>query len=309
MNNVLKVLEIIIPIFVIISLGVYAKKKNKISDEASKGLQQFVTTFCLPCVLFNSCLTGDLGLETVTAMALVVPLVLVSSVWSFKIGKKKYPYHNLPMMFSAKEIGMLGIPLFMTIFGSEHAYRMGVLDVAQGIVAIPVIAILTTDTGKSPSAGYVLKKVLQSPLLLMSLLGIVMNLTNAMDVLNHIGVGSILTKVVEFIAQPVSAVVLFCVGYNFSLEKENRRHVFEICGLQLLFFAVICAVIQGILYFIPSVGVETRWAMLFYCALPGTFLTISLGRTKEDRAVSASVCSLLTIVCLTIFCVIAAIVI
>ena len=53
MNNVIKVLEIIVPIFAMILLGVAAKKRNKISEEASKGLQQFVVTFCLPCVLFN----------------------------------------------------------------------------------------------------------------------------------------------------------------------------------------------------------------------------------------------------------------
>ena len=72
MNSLIKVLEIIIPIFVIISLGVYARKRNKISEEACKGLQQFIMTFRFPFVLFNSCLTGDMGLDTLTAMGLCV---------------------------------------------------------------------------------------------------------------------------------------------------------------------------------------------------------------------------------------------
>ena len=88
MNNTVKVLEIIMPIFVTIALGVFAKKTNKISEEVNKGLQQFVMTFCLPCVLFNSCLTGSFGMESVTAMVLVMPLILLSSLWSFKVGKK-----------------------------------------------------------------------------------------------------------------------------------------------------------------------------------------------------------------------------
>lgn len=308
MNNVIKVLEIIIPIFVTIVLGVLAKKKNLISEEANQGLQQFVMEFCLPCVLFNSCLTGTFGMESVTAMVLVMPLVLLSSLWSFRVRKKKYPYHNLPQIFSAQETGMLGIPLFMTLFGTAHAYRMGVLDVAQSIVAIPVIAILSADTGKNPSAGYVIKKVFQSPLLLMSLLGLALNLTGAMNALNEIGVGGIITETTGFIAQPVSAVILFCVGYNFSLGKDNRRHVFEICGLHFVIFAVFCVIIQGVLFFVPSVDAETRWSILLYCALPGSYLTAGLGKTKEESAVAASVCSILTVICLFIFCIMAIVV-
>lgn len=304
----MKVLEIVAPIFATILLGVLARKKNSLSEEANSGLQQFVMTFCLPCVLFNSCLTGNFGMESVTAMALVVPLILGSSLLAFGLRKKKYPYHNLPQIFSAQETGMLGIPLFMTLFGTEHAYRMGVLDVAQGLVAIPVIAILSANTGKNPSMGYVLKKVFQSPLLLMSLLGLALNLTGAMQVLNEIGIGGVITEVTGFVAQPVSAVILFCVGYNFSLGNGNRRHIFEICSLHFVIFAVFCAVIQVLLSFVPSVEAETRWAMLLYCALPGSYLTAGLGKTKEESAVAASVCSILTVVCLIIFCMIAMIV-
>ena len=305
MNSVIKVFEIVIPIFVTIFLGEWAKKENKISEEANQGLQQFVMRFCLPCVLFNSCLTGNFGMESVTAMILVMPLVFLSSIWSFQVRKKRYPYHNLPQIFSSQETGMLGIPLFMTLFGTTHAYRMGVLDVAQGVVAIPVIAILSADTGKNPSVGYVVRKVFQSPLLLMSLLGLTLNLTGAIQVLNRIGVGGIITEVTGFLAQPVSAVILFCVGYNFSLGKENRRQVIEICGLHFAIFSVFCVIIQVVLSFLPSVDAETRWAILLYCALPGSYLTAGLGKTKEDSAVAASVCSILTVICLLVFCMMA----
>lgn len=307
MSSIIKVLEILAPIFVTIALGVWARRKNTFSEEASRGLQQFVMNICLPCVLFNSCLTGDFGMESLTSMALLIPLIFVSSVWSFRVGRKKYPYHNLPQIFSSQETGMLGIPLFMTLFGAAQAYRMGVMDVAQGVVSIPVIAILSANAGENPSARAIVKKVFQSPLLLMSLSGLFLNLTGAIDVLNSVGVGSILTGVTGFIAQPVSAVILFCVGYNFSLGKENRRRIFEICGLHFAFFAVFCGIIQGILCFVPGVDALTRWAILLYCALPGSYLTAGLGRTREESAVGASVCSILTVVCLVIFCVMAVI--
>lgn len=180
---------------------------------------------------------------------------------------------------------------------------MGVLDVAQSVIAIPVIAILSADTDKNPSAGYVAKKVFTFPLLLMSILGLVLNLTGAIDVLNTIGIGNVITEVTGFLSGPVSAVILFCVGYNFTMKKENMKDVLEICGWHFVIFAVICTVIQAVFFFMPSVDIQTRWAVLLYCALPGSYLTASLGKTNEDRAVAASICSVLTVVCLVIFCI------
>lgn len=308
MNEVIKVMEIVMPIFVTIFLGMFARKNNKISEEASKGLQTFIMTFCLPCVLFNSCLTANFGMESITSMVLVMTLIFISSVWSFGLRKKKYQYHNLPQIFSSQETGMLGIPLFITLFGAANAYRMGVLDVAQSVVAIPVIAILSADTGKNPSAGYVAKKVFTSPLLLMSIFGLVLNLTGAIDVLNTIGIGNVITGVTGFLSGPVSAVILFCVGYNFTMKKENMRDVLEICGWHFAVYAVMCAIIQAVFFFGPAVDVQTKWAVLLYCALPGSYLTASLGKTSEDSAVAASVCSVLTLVCLVIFCIMAVVV-
>lgn len=308
MDSVIKVIEIILPIFVTIALGIFARKKSILTDEANQGLQQFVMKFCLPCVLFNSCLTGTFRMESLTAMLMAMPLILLSTLLSFRLRKKTFPYHNLPQLFCAQESGMLGIPLFMTLFGAANAFRVGVLDLAQNIICIPVIAILSADTGKNPSVRSVIKKVLLSPLLLMSLLGLVLNLSGAMDALDSIGVGKMITETTGFLAQPVSAVILFCVGYNFSLGKENRKHIFQICGLHFGLFAVFCAIMQGILCFVPDVSAETRWSILLYCSLPGSYLAAGLGKTKEDSAVAASVCSILTVVCLIIFCVMAVIV-
>lgn len=301
MEKIMGVLEIIVPILVVILLGLYAKKTNMISLDENKGLQQFVMKFGLPCVLFNSCLSAQIQAESVSSMLLVLPLVLLSSVLSFHLRKKKYPYSNLPLMFSAQESGMLGIPLFMTLFGTAQAYRMGVLDMTQSLIAIPVIAILSTNTGENPSVGAIVKKVFQSPLLIMSLLGLGLNLSGLIQVLNNVGIGSVITETTGFLAQPVSAVILFSVGYNFSIGEGNRKHIFELCGLHAGMFTLFCIIIQSALFLVPNVAIETRWAILLYCALPTSFLTPSFGKNEEESAVASSVCSLLTIACLIIF--------
>lgn len=308
MDKVFSVLQVIIPIFAAIILGMLAKKKNLLTSDGVRGLQQFVMNIGLPCVIFNSCYCANVGTESLGTMALVIPFMICTTLWAFRVRKDKFPYHNFPQLFCAQETGMLGIPLFIILFGSAHAYRMGILDLAQAVSAYPTIAILSANAGENPTPKAIVKKVLVSPLLIMSILGLALNISGIGRFLNGIGIGSIITESTAFLAQPVSALMIFSVGYNFSLSSGNRKEVFRICAIHFITFALIGLAVQLGLFLIPNVTPETRWAVLLYSLLPASYLAPSLGRTEEDHSVSSSVCSVLTIVTLVVFCIMAAIV-
>lgn len=307
-EKILTVAQVVAPIFVTVILGFLAKRRKLLTQENVQGLQQFALKFGMPCVVFTSCLTADMGAESLSSMALVLISVFLSTLLSFKLRKKRYPYHNLPMLFCAQETGMMGIPLFIILFGAGQAYRMGVLDLIQAVTAYPVIAILTTDTGENPTASRMLRKILSSPLMIMSMLGLFLNLSGIGAWLSRIGVGGILTATTSFLSQPISALMIFSVGYNFSLAKECRKPVLEIAGIHFILFALFCGAIQGALCLLPNVDSLTRWAVLLYCALPASFLSPGLGKTTGDYTVSSGVCSILTATCLLVFCIMAAVI-
>lgn len=302
MEKVFTVAQVIAPIFTAIFLGVFARHKKMITPEVNRGLQQFVIKFALPCVLFNSCLTAQIGAESLSTMALVLPLVMASTFWAFRARKKRFPYHNLPQLFAAQETGMLGIPLFMILFGAEQAYRVGILDLIQSVIAIPTIAILAADAGENPTVKEITKKVAASPLLLMSLMGLALNLSGVGAWLDSVGIGRVITGTTSFLAQPVSAVMLFSVGYNFSLSKGNRGAIFKISAVHFGVYALFCGIIQAALLLIPDVAAQTRWAILLYCTLPASYLAPGLGRGEEDYTVASGVCSVLTVISLIVFC-------
>ena len=305
MEKFLTVAEVIVPIFIAVIVGMLARKHQLLKPEEIRGMQQFVMKFGLPCVIFNSCLTADISAESMSTMALVAPFMIGATLWAFKFGKKKFPYHNLPQLFCAQETGMLGIPLFMILFGSGQAFRMGILDLAQAPAAYPTIAILSSDAGENPSPKEITKKVLTSPLLIMSALGLVLNLTGIGGWLDSIGVCSILTKTTGFLSEPVSALMIFSVGYNFSLAKGNRTAIFKLSALHLGWTVTFGLIIQLALFLIPNVDVLTRWSVLMFSTLPASYLAPTLGRTEEDFTVASGVCSILTLVSLLVFCVMA----
>ena len=308
MDKVISVLQVVVPIFAAILLGVIAKKKQLLSPEGIQGLQQFVMNIGLPCVIFNSCLTANVGAESLGTMALVFPFMVCTTLWAFRARKDKFPYHNFPQLFCAQETGMLGIPLFIILFGSAQAYRMGILDLTQSITALPTIAILSSNAGENPKPLDITKKVLTSPLMVMSLLGLTLNISGVGRMLDGIGIGGIITETTSFLGAPISALMIFSVGYNFSLSTENRKEVFKICAIHFVTFAAIGLLVQLGLFLIPNVTPETRWSILLYSLLPASYLAPSLGKTKEDFSVTSGVCSLLTAITLIVFCVMAAII-
>lgn len=304
MERLMAVAQVIAPIFTAVFLGMIARRKALMTDEQVQGLQQFVVKFGLPCVVFNSCLTARMGAEAILSMVLCLIPLLIATMWAFRARKGKLPYHNLPQLFCAHETGMLGIPLTITLFGASQAYRMGVLDLTQAVVAYPVIAILTADAGENPGIGEIVKRVLTSPLVIMSALGLTLNLTGIVAWMDSVGVTDVITESTGFIAQPVSAVMLFSVGYNFSMDREKRGDIFKVCGIYLGWYGLSGLVSQGVLSLVPGVDDVTRWVMLLYSFLPASYLAPGLGKKQADYTMASGVCSVLTVVTLIVFCVI-----
>lgn len=305
MEKIITIAQVIVPIFIAVFLGITARRKQLLTAEENRGLQQFVIKFGLPCVLFNSCLTADIGAESLSSMALTLPFVLIATLAAFAARKKLFPYHNLPQLFAAQESGMLGIPLYMILFGAEQAYRMGVLDLTQSLTAIPTIAILSAASDDRIPPAELAKRILSSPLLIMSLLGLSLNLSGIGRWLDSIGIGGIITESTGFLGQPISAMMIFSVGYNFSLAKDCRSTIFRISAIHFLWYAVAGILIQLCLFLVPNVDAMTRWAILLFTTLPASYLAPSLGRSDEDFTVASGVCSVLTVVSLIIFCIIA----
>ena len=306
MGKLFSIMQIIAPIVLAVFFGALARKKQLLTPEENQGLQSFVIKFGLPCIIFKSCLTADIGMESLTSMAMIIPFVLISSLWSYAARKKRFPYYNMPMLFSAQETGMLGLPLFMLLFGADQAYRMGVLDLSQTLVCYPTIAILSAPANTNPSPKQIIKSIVTSPFVIVSLLGLGLNLSGIRGWMESVGFGGIVLESAGFLGQPVSALMIFSVGYNFSLAKDSRSTIFKVSAIHFGYYALAGVLIQLGLFLVPNVDALTRWAILMYTTLPASYLAPSLGRTEDDYTMASGVCSVLTVVSLLIFCVIAA---
>ena len=276
MEKLLHVAMIVLPILFCAALGMTARAKQLITPAQING-------------------------ESLGSMAIAGGFSLVGALLAFRVRKKMLPYSNLPLLACSMETGMLGIPLTILLFGSAQAYRMGVLDLAQSFVCIPVISILSADAGATPSPAKLLKKVMASPLMICSLAGLALNLLGIRAWLETVGILPIITACISFVSDPISALMLFCVGFNFSFTKADRAAIFKVSGAHLLLHLAFAGAAQLLLGLFPSVDPMTRWVMLLYFTLPGSYLSPALGKTEKEQMVISSACSLLTLFCLVVF--------
>ena len=306
MEKVLSVIQVLAPIFLAVGMGIFARNRNALAPAEIEGIQRFVVKFCLPCLIFRSCLTADITAQTISSMLLLPPIQIVGVLWAFRARRKRFPYHNLPFLYVCKETGMMGIPLFMILFGQSQAYRMGILDIAQAPISFVIIGILSADSGTGTSSKAVLKKIVTSPLMILGVLGMVLNVTGVWSAVEIAGFSGIVLDSISFLSEPVSAVMLFCVGYNFTLNKESCGEVLGLSAIHVGYFALAGVAVQGLLCFVPGVDAMTRWAAALYFLLPASYLTPGMGREQKDYKVASGVCSVTTILTLAVFCVFAA---
>ena len=121
--------------------------------------------------------------------------------------------------------------------------------------------------------------------------------------MDQVGLAGVITEATGFLAAPVSALMLFSVGYNFSMERSLRTDIMRISGIFLAWFVSTGLIAQAVLCLIPNVDSTTRWVLALYALLPGSYLAPGLGRTEKDSMMASGVCSILTVVTLIAFCV------
>ncbi len=298
MEKLITVLETILPIAAAMLAGFLIRKKNILSLEGVQGMQNFACKIGLPCLMFRSCYTAEFSPQTLVSMAVVLPTALLLLLISLLLVRRRGATPSLPLYLATKEGGMLGMPLFLILFGEDQIFRMASLDVSQLFVAILTISIVSA--GASLSSKELLRRVFTSPLMLAALTGLILNLTGLRTLLTPSGVDLLITTTADFFCAPISCIILVTIGYTFSLRQCAQGGALKLCAAMWAVFAAQCLLIQGLLSLVPDTVAETRWAVLLFCALPPTFMAPSISR-EEDRAVAAGVCSICTVMTMAVF--------
>lgn len=222
----------ILPVILLTLIGVATKKYNIIEVKTIAGIKKIILNICLPSTLFLIFLNMKLEKEHILLiLAMMFLFVLFYLVGAF-INKVSRVKNDLKQFFCTGFcFGLLGIPLFIIVFGVENLGIYSILGLSHEMfvwfIYYPVLAIkLDGSQGMKKSVN----GILRSPLNISIILGVSANLLNLNTLFynNEVGLGFVNT--IKYLGDLNAPLILICLGhgmnFNRSYMKESLRLVF-----------------------------------------------------------------------------------
>jgi len=309
MDKLAGVLKMILPVALMLSVGMYCRRKGIVQKQGIAGLKALVVNVTLPAVLIKAFYTASYGIGIVVIAAAMFTVCLAALGIGFEFRKiTKTPLSTVPFLFTGFEAGMLGYALYTLLFGAGAVTDFATVDLGQVLFVFTVyLTLLNGDAGRS--AKSVIKGMAASPVILSIVLGVTLGATGLAGIISASPAGGIVTGILDFIAAPTAAVILFVVGYELELRKAKLGLALSVVCARFLMMAALGALVLFGLSAVIPVGKTLKWAVMLMFMLPPPFVLPIFGKNENEGAFVSASLSLSTLLSLAAFAVIAVLVV
>lgn len=223
MENLILSLNVVLPLFLTMSLGYLLKQLNMFDDNTLDIMNNVTFKSFLPLLLFYNIyktdLKGSFNLNLIVfALICVVSLYLVLYLIVPLIEKDNKKRGALLQGLFRSNFVIFGIPVTESLFGSE---KVGVTALLIAVV-VPLFNILSvialeTFRGKKPNFKKILKGIIKNPLIIASCIGI-------LSLLLNIKLPSSIEKTISDISKIATPLSLILLGASFKFN-EIRKYI------------------------------------------------------------------------------------
>lgn len=301
------ILQLILPVFVLIALGVILKRKNIVSDEGIVTLKNLAVNIFLPFTAFNAVIYGTFTKDSIVLILLEIAILFIAYGLGFVY--KRFFSEDIrgyvPYSITTFEGGMFGWAMVSMLVGSENLFYLVQMDIFNGLFCFTVVTTgLVLLTGKKQSKKEVAISIITSPLIIAVILGIIgayFKLGEKID--NSPFVGTYKT-LIGFLTQPLSPIILICIGSGLEFKFDILSK-----GIKLVFFrfvTMLVLMLLSLLFISKTIGltpVLTK-SLLVYFLIPPTFLLPIYANDKNKIEFISGFLSLQIIVSLVCYVII-----
>ncbi len=297
----------IIPVFLIIFIGYFIKRKNVVTDDGIKTLKKLIVTIFLPASLFFAFLDADLDEKYLVLIAGVFLLCLLLYFIGFVFKK----FNVLDSIYGAEfftgfEFGMVGIALFSGIFGVKALPVISLIGLGhEFFIWFVYLPFLQSHSDEyKTSFKDVLISFLKSPIIIAIIAAIIFNKAGLANTLrNNFISGGFLTAAQWFSSVTIS-VVLIVLGS--SLRFENISFLKSLKFIALRIVIVAAAAVGGFFAvnrLIPDLPVLFPYAWLTFFILPPPYIIPIYvpDSHKEENIFLSNTIMLYTLISLAVF--------
>ncbi|MEC9489342.1 MAG: AEC family transporter [Halanaerobiales bacterium] len=298
----------VVPIFVLLILGYLIKKNRFLTSDTINEIKKLIVNFSLPAVLFTSFLKLNIQLNFIW-IVLIVFLINIIMLYLAKLfisfSNKDDPY--LPLVFTGFEVGMLGIPLFGTIYGLDNVKFMGVVDIGHEFyIWFVLLAMLLKLNKDNQNSGFknLFKSFISSPVIISIISALFINITGIVTLFEGtIAYNSVINSL-DLIASLTIPLILIVIGYEIDFKLEDISLSVKIIFVRLLFFITFGLLIEKYIFTdILSLSEMYSRALMSLLILPPPFILPLFINEKDlkERLYINSTLSLHTLVSIGLF--------
>ncbi len=225
MEQTIQILNQVLPILFLISLGYWTRRKKFLSETTMDDLRKIVVNLALPAVIFVSFLQVELK----SSYFILFALTFLLCVLLFLLGqfiKKQFNLRHayFPYLTTGFEYGMLGLSLYGAAYGLDKIGVIAVTDLGHEIfiwfVFLPLL-LIKRDGMQNPKE--IVRSFLSAPVVIAILTGILFNMLNGQEWLIQLPVTGALMTTFDFLGKLTVPLILMIVGYGIKINRSGLK--------------------------------------------------------------------------------------
>lgn len=297
----------VIPILLLISLGQYLRHKEILHQSSIDEIKKIVINIALSAVLFLAFISMELKGEY---FLVFIIMFLLMHVFYFvggllnKIDAISHPL--LPFMTSGFTFGLLGIPLFTTVFGIENIGKLSILGVGHEfyvwLLFYPSMAMKFKNQKFSLKT---VREILLSPLMISIVLGMTFNITGLGLWIQENPIANGFYTTIQYLANLATPLILIIVGFGLRFNKKYMKQSIKFVVIRMTSILIV-GYICKYLIINPVITSDSMFDYAYFTFLilpPPLSLPIFVGAysTKEHEELANNTVVLNTVVSISVF--------
>lgn len=302
-----EIISKIIPIFLLIALGYIIKQKNWVRQESMDELKDGVINIALPALLFITFRDMTLKKEYFLVIFIFFILLIVLYRIGLLLNKVKAISHPLvPFIVTSFTFGLLGIPLFGSVFGMENLEKISIFGVAhEFFVWFVFYTLLKMKFNNERFSRDTIKGFITSPLIISIILGLFLNITGTYKIFfeNTFFIGVDIT--LNYLSSLATPIILIIIGFGLKLNKIYIKQSMKLFLIRIITILTIGYIFK--IFIINKIITNDPlfdYAYFTFLILPPPYsLSIFVGKyaNREYSEIANNVVVIHTIACIAIF--------
>ncbi|MAU01599.1 MAG: hypothetical protein CL608_31050 [Anaerolineaceae bacterium] len=235
MEPTIQIINRVLPILLLLSLGYWIRLKNFLSPPTIEDLRKFVVNITLPAVLFVS----FLEIALTSAYFVIFGFTFLLCILLFLLGRLLQSQLNIqheyfPYLTTGFEYGMLGISLFGSAYGVANIGAIAVVDLGHEIfiwfVFLPLL--LMKRDGRQSLLG-IGRSFITSPVVIAILASLLLNMLGMAEALYELPVTGAFMAALQFLGNLTIPLILVIVGYGIKFDQHGLKESLRVVTLRL----------------------------------------------------------------------------